>query len=215
MTFSPLIDFLARQQLTTLVKPADVQHDDDRVACFCPFCKGTTPHFIIYRTQFGGMYSGKGAQRWMCTRTQQQGYGALELYAAIHGLSLEGESLRKACIGLLNQLGYKEEDVRRKFPEEHPYDRLLVRYEEQEQQVFTFEPMAELTAQAMHALGCETWIEHGVPRLSLSTSESYCGQRPGYTPRRWEPAQTGWEPPRCGGSCRGCRVRGPGFRGRA
>ena len=83
MRYSPIIDTLAALPLTLLVKPSDTQHDADRIACFCPFCKGksTTPHFIIFKNIKGGLY-GTPVMKWMCTEPKRTGYGAVELLAA-------------------------------------------------------------------------------------------------------------------------------------
>ena len=64
MIYDPLIDALAALPLTLLVKAADNQHAPNQTACFCPICKGqSTPHFIIYENEDGGVY-GKPMQRW-------------------------------------------------------------------------------------------------------------------------------------------------------
>ena len=115
MQFHPIINRLANLPLTYLVKPAEEQHFQGQTACFCPFCQkkgtedadapsddkakaGQTPHFIIYNDERGGLYNGvgvdgdtqakHGAVRWMCTKTGKQGYGALELYAAMRNLPM-------------------------------------------------------------------------------------------------------------------------------
>jgi len=112
MIYSPLIDQFAEVDLLRLVRPADEQTVSGQTACWCPFCgKGSTPHFVIYNEELGGLY-GKPVKRWMCTKTHRQGYGALELWAAMRGLSLEGYGLRRACRSLAEHLGYKEEDIK-------------------------------------------------------------------------------------------------------
>ena len=126
-----------------------------------------TPHFIIYDNEFGGLYSGKGAQRWSCTRTRTSGYGALELYAAIHHISLEGINLRKAVLGLLKQYGYTEEQITEQFPTEHPYTHDLRGIADHPQEEFSFLDKTDFTPQELYAIGCEVTTSKGVHHYSF------------------------------------------------
>jgi len=161
MIFSPLIDQLAALPLTMLVRPAEEQYDNDQTACYCPFCKGsTTPHFIIYKKQKGGLY-GKPVEKWMCTKTYRSGYGAVELLAAINGMTLEGENLRRVCIDLARRAGLD-------FPELHSYDYKV--QAERPQQILTFTPRADFMPQELNALGCTVGTgADGVIRYGFGT----------------------------------------------
>lgn len=136
MLFHPIINRLANIDLTSLVKPADEQRFDGQTACFCPFCQKNvqgddmgkseqTPHFIIYNNERGGLYNGvgvddnrmaqHGAQRWMCTKTGKTGYGAIELYAAIHNLPMHGQNLQRICKALVTRYYGDNDNVRNAF----------------------------------------------------------------------------------------------------
>ena len=182
MIYSPIIDFLASISLTRLVTPSDQQTVEGETACWCPLCKGSvltaqggeqkggSPHFIIYNEQYGGLYNcndGRGAQRWMCTKTKVKGHGALELYAEIHHLSLEGNDLRRAAVGLLNQCGYDPEEIKKSFPYEHPYDRDLRGTARRPTEKFSFQRRSDLTPQELRSLGCEVAIKQGESWLSF------------------------------------------------
>lgn len=184
MIYSPIIDFCAKLPLLTLVRKAESQDTIGQTACWCPFCKqervavgsktmkqnaggSHTPHFIIYDEEFGGLYSGKGAQRWACTRTRTSGYGALELYAAIHHISLEGVNLRRAVLGLLAQYGYTEEQIREQFPTEHPYTHDLRGIADQTQEEFSFLDKTDFTPQELLSIGCEVVTSKGIHHYSF------------------------------------------------
>lgn len=191
MFYHAIIDTLAALPLTYLVKPAAEQKVEGQTACFCPFCRqarvagnggvtkvnkggSETPHFIIHHQQRGGVYGsneGHGVEQWQCTRTGRTGYGALELYAAIHGLALNGEDLRRACFGLLrDHTSMQPADIAERWPEllrldlqddgkadVNGWNRLGVYTieEQREQQQFTFVPRADFSPQELFALGCE------------------------------------------------------------
>ncbi len=184
MIYSPIIDFCAKLPLKTLVRPAESQTVEGQTACWCPFCRqervsikgktekvniggSETPHFIIYDNEFGGLYSGKGAQRWVCTRTRTSGYGALELYAAIHHITLEGVNLRKAVLGLLKTYGYTEEQIREQFPTEHPYTHDLRGIADQPQEVFSYLDKTDFTPQELLSIGCEVTTSKGIHHFSF------------------------------------------------
>lgn len=204
MFYHPIIDTLASQPLTYLVTPAAEQKIEGQTACFCPFCRqkrvagaggvtkqnqngSETPHFIIYHQMKGGVYGsndGQGVERWQCTRTGRRGYGALELYAAIHGLTLEGEDLRRACFGFLrDHTSMSIDEIRERWPElMRPEDKdslntwsrlgVYTIEEKREQQQFTFIPRADSSPQELHALGCEvTQAADGTIRFSWDGSE--------------------------------------------
>ena len=112
MIYHPILNQLANIDLALLVRPSDEQRVEGQTACFCPFCEkdeaaadgrsARTPHFIIYNNERGGLYDGvgvegdslaqHGAVKWMCTKTGKKGYGAIELYAAVHHLLMHGQS---------------------------------------------------------------------------------------------------------------------------
>ena len=184
MIYSPIIDFCAKLPLKTLVRPAESQTVEGQTACWCPFCRqervsikgktekvniggSETPHFIIYDNEFGGLYSGKGAQRWVCTRTRTSGYGALELYAAIHHITLEGVNLRKAVLGLLKTYGYTEEQIREQFPTEHPYTHDLRGIADQPQEIFSYLDKTDFTPQELLSIGCEVTTSKGIHHYSF------------------------------------------------
>lgn len=177
MIYDPLISEIAALPLTMLVHPAGEQHSDIQTACWCPFCKdsgdgdekGGTPHFIIFKQERGGLYQ-KPVERWMCTRTKKQGYGAIELYAAIHNLgfwsehkgcaasiTVEGENLRKVCRELALKCGYTEQEIEERWPAilhrdyrgkaDRPIDS------------FAFQPKTDFTPQELNALGCTVWVD--------------------------------------------------------
>ena len=172
MIYDPLIDELAALPLQLLVTPADQQTEEGQTACWCPFCKSPngTPHFIIYKQRRGGLY-GKAVEYWQCTKTHRAGYGAIELYAAIHGLGYwwrkddytptsfvcSGEDLRQTCLALARLAGHTEEEIRSRWPE------MLAREYRtsapRPQQTLTFEPKTDFTPQDLAALGCTTWLD--------------------------------------------------------
>lgn len=151
MRYSPLLDRLAALPLSLLVRAADTQHDADRVACFCPFCKGksATPHFIIFKEKKGGLY-GTPVERWYCTETRRGGYGAVELMAAMRGLPMAGDDLRQLCLSLAKIAGLE-------FPELAHSDWRSVA--ERPQQQFSFQPTVDFTPQELEALGCTVSID--------------------------------------------------------
>lgn len=147
MIYDPLIDDLAALPLTLLVKAADNQHDNNQTACFCPICKGqTTPHFIIYKNENGGVY-GRPMQRWSCTKTKRSGYGAIELMAAILNISLEANNLKKVCKKLADKAGYESPILENDFKN---WD-----FADQPQKILTVGPKTDFTPQELEALGCK------------------------------------------------------------
>ena len=187
MLFHPIINRLANIDLASLVKPADEQRFDGQTACFCPFCQknaqgddmgksGQTPHFIIYNNERGGLYNGvgvddnrmaqHGAQRWMCTKTGKTGYGALELYAAIHTLPMHGQSLQRICKALVTRYYGDNDNVRNAFPE--VFGKMDYRtIAPQTIETFSFMPKTDLNPQELAALGCEVTLNKGVPSFGF------------------------------------------------
>lgn len=184
MIFHPILNQLANIDLTRIrgVIPAQDQHIDGQTACFCPFCKqkrvgnqdgeiekvneggSDTPHFIIYNNIRGGLYDGngvdgnraaeKGAVMWMCTRTRRKGYGAIELYAAIHNISLHGHGLLKACKDLVVEVYGDDDRVRSRYPELFgKMDYRTIAPVKQEN--FSFQRRADFSPQELASLGCE------------------------------------------------------------
>ena len=189
MLYHPIINQLANIPLTYLVKAADEQRFSEQTACFCPFCRqkrtgngvgeiekqneggSETPHFIIYNNERGGLYNGvgvddnrqakDGAVKWMCTRTGRSGYGAIELYAAIHKLPIHGHGLLKVCHDLVVHVYGDTADVRKEFPElfaKMDYRTIAP----QRIDTFSFIPKADFTPQELTALGCEVTIQKGI-----------------------------------------------------
>lgn len=163
MIYDPLIEELAALPLTLLVKAADNQHDDDHTACFCPICKGqSTPHFIIYKNESGGVYR-KPMQRWSCTKTKRSGYGAIELMAAILNVSLEASNLKKVCKQLADKAGYTSPILENNFKNwefaEVPVEKIQI------------SPKADFTPQELEALGCKVSMSfNGKLSLGFGTS---------------------------------------------
>ena len=187
MLFHPIINRLANIDLTSLVKPADEQRFDGQTACFCPFCQknaqgddmgksGQTPHFIIYNTERGGLYNGvgvddnrmaqHGAQRWMCTKTGKTGYGAIELYAAIHNLPMHGQNLQRICKALVTRYYGDNDNVRNAFPE--VFGKMDYRtIAPQTIETFSFMPKTDFNPQELASLGCEVTLNKGVPSFGF------------------------------------------------
>lgn len=189
MQFHPLINELANISLTYLVKPADEQVIEGQTACFCPFCgkkgrdanvnaSGTStdsPHFIIYNDERGGLYSGVGvdnslakggAVRWMCTKTGKKGYGALELFAAIHNLPLNGFSLLRVCKGLVEKVYGNSAEVKERFP--MLFGKMDYRtVAPQTIETFSFTPKMDFNPQELAALGCEVTLNKGIPQFGF------------------------------------------------
>ena len=196
MLFHPIINRLANIDLLTLVKPADEQHFEDQVACFCPFCQEQsagaddvdavsadgkemgkhTPHFIIYKNERGGLYNGvgvednrlaqQGAVRWKCTKTGRQGYGAIELYAAIHNLPLYGQSLLRICNRLVVKAYGDSEKVRNAFPQVFANMDYRTRAP-QTIETFSFMPKTDFNPQELAALGCDVTLVQGLPSFGF------------------------------------------------
>jgi len=190
MIYDPLIDELAALPLSLLTQAASEQTEDGQTACWCPFCKSRkgddsaahdTPHFIIYHRKRGGLYS-KPVEHWHCTKTRRSGWGAIELYAAIHGLGYwwrkdeyspmtfccEGENLRHACLELAKLAGHSDEEIAEKWPELTKRDLRSVAVRPQE--VLTFELKTDFTPQDLAALGCTTWLSRdGVEQYGFDT----------------------------------------------
>ncbi len=187
MLFHPIINKLANIDLTSLVKPADDQRFDGQTACFCPFCQknaqgddmgksGQTPHFIIYNNERGGLYNGvgvddnrmaqHGAQRWMCTKTGKTGYGAIELYAAIHNLPMHGQSLQRICKALVTRYYGDNDNVRNAFPE--VFGKMDYRtIAPQTIETFSFMPKTDFNPQELASLGCEVTLNKGIPSFGF------------------------------------------------
>lgn len=187
MLFHPIINRLANIDLTSLVKPADEQRFDGQTACFCPFCQknvqgddmgksGQTPHFIIYNNERGGLYNGvgvddnrmaqHGAQRWMCTKTGKTGYGAIELYAAIHNLPMHGQNLQRICKALVMRYYGDNDNVRNAFPE--VFGKMDYRtIAPQTIETFSFMPKTDFNPQELASLGCEVTLNKGVPSFGF------------------------------------------------
>ena len=183
MLFHPIINRLANIDLFTLVKPADDQHFEDQVACFCPFCQKQsadgvsdgckqTPHFIVYKNERGGLYNGvgvddnrlakQGAVHWKCTKTGRQGYGALELYAAMRNMPMHGASLLRLCKDLIVRTYGDTEKVRSVFPS--VFGRMDYRtIAQQTIETFSFMPKTDFNPQELAALGCEVTLAKGLP----------------------------------------------------
>lgn len=183
MLFHPIINRLANIDLLTLVKPADDQHFEDQVACFCPFCQKQsadgvsdgckqTPHFIVYKNERGGLYNGvgvddnrlakQGAVHWKCTKTGRQGYGALELYAAMRNMPMHGASLLRLCKDLIVRTYGDTEKVRSVFPS--VFGRMDYRtIAQQTIETFSFMPKTDFNPQELAALGCEVTLAKGLP----------------------------------------------------
>lgn len=171
MIYDPFIDELAALPLNLIVRPADQQTEEGQTACWCPFCKAPSdsPHFIIYGQKRGGLY-GRPVARWMCTKTHRSGYGAIELYAAIHGYGYwwrkdnsspstficAGEDLRRTCLELMEKAGNTREEIQKKWPAlcRRDYREVAVR----PQETLTFEPKTDFTPHDLAALGCTTWL---------------------------------------------------------
>ena len=191
MLYHPLINELANLPLTHLVKVADEQRYADQTACFCPFCGrssagsatvpdgspsgSTTPHFIIYNNERGGLYNGVGVEntqarggavRWQCTKTGRKGYGALELYAAIHNLPLYGYSLLKACKGLVEKVYGSSPAVKERYP--MLFGKMDYRtIAPQTIDTFSFMPKTDFNPQELAALGCEVTLNKGIPSFGF------------------------------------------------
>lgn len=183
MLFHPIINRLANIDLLTLVKPADDQHFEDQVACFCPFCQKQSadsvsdgckqpPHFIVYKNERGGLYNGvgvddnrlakQGAVHWKCTKTGRQGYGALELYAAMRNMPMHGASLLRLCKDLVVRTYGDTEKVRSVFPS--VFGRMDYRtIAQQTIETFSFMPKTDFNPQELAALGCEVTLAKGLP----------------------------------------------------
>lgn len=197
MIFHPIINRLANVDLTILVRPADEQKIEGQTACFCPFCTakaeeaeaenpeqegvGHTPHFIVYNQERGGLYNSvgvddnrqarAGAVRWMCTRTGKQGYGAIELYAAIHALSMHGESLLKICKALVVKAYGDSPQSRAVFPQVFAgMDSRSV--SPQQIDTFSFIPKTDFNPQELAALGCEVMVIKGLPSYGFGKTFS-------------------------------------------
>ena len=185
MLFHPTINRLANIDLTYLVRKADEQPVAGQSLCFCPFCnkkvgtgetadgqaeEGHTPHFVIYSQERGGLYDGvgvdntqarSGAVKWMCTKTGKHGYGAIELYAAIHNLPMHGQNLQRICKALLAKVYGDNEQTRAAYPEVFgPMDYRAI--SEQTIETFSFMPKTDFNPQELAALGCEVTMVKGI-----------------------------------------------------
>lgn len=192
MLFHPIINRLANIDLLFLVKQADEQHFQDQTACFCPFCQkrmgdGTeasvgksdghdTPHFIIYKDDRGGLYNEvgvdddrraqQGAVHWKCTKTGKQGYGALELYAAMRNLPLHGANLLRLCRDLAVRVYGDNDKTRAAFP--MLFGKMDYRtIAPQTIDTFSFMPKADFNPQELAALGCDVTLVKGLPTFGF------------------------------------------------
>lgn len=193
MQFHPIINRLANLPLTYLVKPAEEQHFEGQTACFCPFCQkkgnedadaptddkvkaGQTPHFIIYNDERGGLYNGVGVDgdtqakhgsvRWMCTKTGKQGYGTLELYAAMRNLPMHGASLLRLCKDLVVRVYGDTDETRAVFP--MLFGKMDYRtIAPQTIDTFSFMPKMDFNPQELAALGCEVTLVKGIPTFGF------------------------------------------------
>lgn len=195
MLFHPIINELANIDLLQIrgVRRADQQNIEGQTACFCPFCKdsspfkgeggrgsGASPHFIIYNNERGGLYDGTGvdgtqakggAVRWMCTRTKRSGYGAIELYAAIHNLTLHGWGLLKVCHDLVVEVYGDSEAVRERYPmlfAKQDYRTIAP----QTIETFSFMPKTDFNPQELAVLGCEVTLKKGIIIYSFGSDFS-------------------------------------------
>ena len=186
MIYHPILNQLANINLALLVRPSDEQRVEGQTACFCPFCakdeaesdgkSARTPHFIIYNNERGGLYDGvgvegdsraqHGAVKWMCTKTGKKGYGAIELYAAIHHLPMHGQSLLRICKALVLKCYGDTEETRAAFPE--VFGNMDYRTVAQQTiETFSFMPKMDFSPQELAALGCEVTLEKGLPRFGF------------------------------------------------
>ena len=184
MIYHPILNQLANIDLALLVRPSDEQRVEGQTACFCPFCakdeaesdgkSARTPHFIIYNNERGGLYDGvgvegdslaqHGAVKWMCTKTGKKGYGAIELYAAVHHLPMYGQSLLRICKALVLKCYGDTEEARAVFPE--VFGKMDYRTVAQQTiETFSFMPKMDFSPQELAALGCEVTLEKGLPRF--------------------------------------------------
>lgn len=188
MIFHPILNQLAHIDMAFLVKPADEQHIEGETACFCPFCRKKveddgvqgetkqTPHFILYNNERGGLYDGvgvegdnkasQGAVRWQCTQTGRQGYGALELYAAMRNLPMHGASLLRLCKDLVVRVYGDKEEVRLKWP--MLFGKMDYRtIAPQTIETFSFIPKTDFNPQELAALGCEVTTVKGLAQFGF------------------------------------------------
>ena len=186
MIYHPILNQLANIDLALLVRPSDEQRVEGQTACFCPFCakdeaesdgkSARTPHFIIYNNERGGLYDGvgvegdsraqHGAVKWMCTKTGRKGYGAIELYAAIHRLPMHGQSLLRICKALVLKFYGDTEESRAAFPA--VFGNMDYRTVAQQTiETFSFMPKMDFSPQELAALGCEVTLEKGLPRFGF------------------------------------------------
>lgn len=186
MIYHPILNQLANIDLALLVRPSDEQRVEGQTACFCPFCEkdeaaadgksARTPHFIIYNNERGGLYDGvgvegdslaqHGAVKWMCTKTGKKGYGAIELYAAVHHLPMHGQSLLRICKALVLKCYGDTEETRAAFPA--VFGNMDYRTVAQQTiETFSFMPKMDYSPQELAALGCEVTLEKGLPRFGF------------------------------------------------
>lgn len=191
MIYHPIINRLANLDLCLIAKPSDKQKVEGEIACFCPICGRAanmpndsgnaaqgeaTPHFIIYPNDRGGLYDGtgvdndrkaeKGAVKWMCTKSSKQGYGAIELYAAIHNLPMHGVSLQRICKELAVRSYGSAEQAQKVFP--MLFGKMDYReVAKTDIDTFHFQPKTDFNPQELASLGCEVTINKGVPRYSF------------------------------------------------
>lgn len=186
MIYHPILNQLANIDLALLVRPSDEQRVEGQTACFCPFCEkdeaaadgrsARTPHFIIYNNERGGLYDGvgvegdsraqHGAVKWMCTKTGKKGYGAIELYAAVHHIPMHGQSLLRICKALVLKCYGDTEETRAAFPA--VFGNMDYRTVAQQTiETFSFMPKMDFSPQELAALGCEVTLEKGLPRFGF------------------------------------------------
>ncbi len=192
MIYHPLIDEFAALPLEMLAQPVQEQPEEGVVACRCPLCGSADhAHFFIYRRKRGGLY-GKPVEKWVCSRTQRSGYGAIELQAAISGRGAwvryspqapqsflcVGEDLRRVCLALCERTladGRSPEDVRAEIAAKWP--ELLARdfrsMAPRPQDEVSIEIKSDFTPQDLLALGCATWLDrNGVAHYGFDTENA-------------------------------------------
>ena len=152
MILDSLISKLTNQDLHTVLKhhkanKADKQKDPQYTAYFCPLCKGSrTPHFRVSNgAQRGGIYN---APRFECYERKVSGHGAIELEAALSGLTTTGEDLLRVMRSLCAIFGISAPQLDAtaangfaQFVEPTPD--------------FVLELMDDFTPEALATLGCE------------------------------------------------------------
>lgn len=149
MTFDRIIETLAHYPLEKMLTVSSHQDRDDSTLCSCPLCDGDNDHFRIYRDKDGGAYE-KRCTMWRCQRTGKFGYGAVELQAAIMGLSMEGKNLYRVLWALAERIGF--ENMENELVDDLKQE--CYKAEVDAQPKTTFQLIADFTQQHLEALGC-------------------------------------------------------------